>query len=322
MKLSPREIYITQYRQGIGLARYVLPVEKLSQSPELTLYRVNLPPLPDSVSLLDAPLTPLYFGEGWGIPAAGQIIAQRKETRLLVPLNGKAQTLHVTAKLWDNAPKASGKLWIELNGWKSEPLALSKRWQDLSLPLPAEAVQAGLNDIRLHFDALMPVPPAIPPQISVVSAGEEAGNLGHIYLNGKDVSPNQRGVNAAVISKDGKLIDAAAFDTHADPAASRALTAFIAAAPDNALIALSVKDEAGAALTAEGVAALRSLGGQVDLRGQFRAGYALIGGKAQQPVIEAFDPFQPVALTFNGPGLSEARVAAIFNNIQFTAASK
>ncbi len=308
--------YLNDPAATIPYIESVLPVEKLRQSPALTLYRVKLPPLPNAVSLLSAPLSPLYFAEGWGIPAEGQIIAQRKETRLLVPLNGQAQTLRFTAKPWPDALRASGSLRVELNGWQSESLALSKDWRDLSLAIPAEAVNAGLNDICLHFDAPAKVVPASPPQISVVSAGEEAGNLGHIYLNGKDVSPNQRGFNVALIGADGKLIDAAAFDTHADPTASRALAQFIAAAPNDALIAVAVKDEAGAALTEEGVTALRSTGGQVDLRGQFRAGYALIGGKAGQPVIEAFDPFQPVQIT-NGAGLVESKAAAVFRTIEF-----
>jgi len=295
----------------------ILPVEKLHQSPELTLYRVNLPPLPNKVTLLQSPLTPLYFGEGWGLPG-DQIIAQRKETRLLVPLNGKTQTLHLAAKLWNDAPKSPGKMRVELNGWQSEALTLNGEWRDLSLTLPAEAVNAGLNDIRFHFDALNTnIAPNPYPPITVISAGEEAGNLGHIYLAGKDVSPNRRGFNVAVIETDGNLISAAAFDTHADPAASRALAAFIAAAPDDALIAVAVKDEASAALTEEGVAALRSLGGRVDLRGQFRASYALLTAP-NLPAQEAFSPFQPVTLTAKGPALTEVRAAAIFRIIQFS----
>ncbi|OQY27183.1 MAG: hypothetical protein B6243_13270 [Anaerolineaceae bacterium 4572_5.2] len=231
--------YLNDPAATIPYIEAVLPVEKLRQSPELTLYRVNLPPLPNEVTLLQSPLTPLYFGEGWGVPAGGQIIAQRKETRLLVPLNGKAQTLHLTVRLWtdEDAPKASGKMWVEMKGWKSKPLALNGEWRDLTLAIPAEALSAGLNDLRFHFDALNAnIAPNPYPQITVISAGEEAGNLGHIYLGGVDVSPNQRGFNVAVIGMGGNLIDAAAFDAHADPAASRALAKFIAAAPDDALI--------------------------------------------------------------------------------------
>ncbi len=308
--------YLNNPATTIPYIEAVLPVEKLRQSPELTLYRVALPPLPNKVTLLQSPLTPLYFGEGWGVPAGGQIIAQRKETRLLVPLNGKAQSARFTARLWPNSRVPFGQMWLTINGWKSRPVTLSQEWQDLTLNIPAEVVVAGLNDIQLHFKGLTHNISASPPQISVVSAGEEAGNLGHIYLAGVDVSPNQRGFNAAVIGADGKLIDAAAFDTHADPAASRALAAFITAAPDNALIALAVKDEAGAALTKEGVTALRSIGGQADLRGQFRASYALIGGKNAQQVYEAFNPFQPVKAT-NGAGLTEPQIAAVFKTLTF-----
>ncbi len=304
----------------------VLPVEKLSEDPGLILYRVNLPPWPGQVDLLTpSPLTHLYFAEGWGLPHRA-IVAHRNEARLLVPLNGGRQRVRFRARLPDNAPVTGGELWLTLNGWRSETLSLSPEWRTLTLTLPAEAVSPGLNDIRLHFSQVTPVAPDA-MEVTVISAGEEGGNLGHIYLNGVDVSPNQRGYNIAIIDPEGDLLQAANFDTHLNPEASRAMAEFIAAAPDHALIAVAAQDEAsgdvsqGAKgdLSAEAVAALHAIGGQVDLRGRFRASHALIGGKTAAYTLEGSDPSgYPIKLT-TGLGLIEPQVAAIFEAIGFEA---
>ncbi len=294
----------------------VLPVQKLYEDPALVLYRANLPPLPTEVELLNTPLTALYFGEGWGVPGE-TVAAQRKSARLLVPLNGHAQIFRAAVRLGDASAGATGQMWLELNGWRSAPVQLSPAQHTVSITIPAAAVTAGLNNVWLHFNTLATAA-STPPDITIVSAGEEAGNLGHIYLNGVDVSPNQRGYNVALINPNGTLQVAAAFDTHASADASYALTQFIAAAPQDAIIAVAAKDEAGNNLTEEAVAALHSIGGQVDLRGQFRASHALIGGKNAQTILEASDPLQPVRLTTK-VGLTEPTVAALFEQIQFSA---
>ena len=301
---------------AIPYIEQVLPVEKVSETPDLSLYRVNLPPWPERVDLLaDSPLTKLYFAEGWGI-ADKHIVAQRQEARLLLPLNGEGQTAHFRARLPENAGLPQGEMWLTLNGWRSKTVSLSPEWRATSLDIPAEAVLPGLNDLRLHFSRLTPVDPTA-MEVTVISAGEEGGNLGHIYLNGVDISPNRRGYNIALIQPEQGLLKTANFDTHLDPEASRALAEFIAAAPEDALIAVAAADEASLNLNEEAVAALRSIGGRVDLRGQFRASHALIGGKNYDRPLEAADPLQrPVKLT-TGLGLVEPEAAAIFESIVF-----
>jgi hypothetical protein len=309
--------YLNNPQATIPYLEDILPVEKLHQEPTLSLYRVVLPALPNQVKLLTgSPLTPLYFAEGWGIPGDA-VVAHRKEARLLVPMNGQAQEARFMVRFWENSRLLSEIMWLEMNGWRSKPVQLTQTWQELTIDLPAEAVTAGLNDIRLHFDNSTEIK-TNGIELTVLSAGEEAGNFGHIYLNGIEISPNQRGYNIAVIAPDGRLINAASFDTHLDPNASRALAQFIAAAPPEALIAVAAADEASNMLTEEAVAALHAIGGQVDPRGHFRASHALIGGKGGQPLFEAFDPYQPVKLT-NGAGLVESRVTAIFEEIVFEA---
>jgi hypothetical protein len=48
-------------------------------------------------------------------------------------------------------------------------------------------------------------------------------------------------------------------------------------------VAVAVKDEASGALTDEAVLALRSLGGQQDIRGRYRVSHLLVGVKGAVP---------------------------------------
>lgn len=313
--------YLNNPQATIPYIESVLPVEKLSESPDLILYRVNLPPLPAETDLLHSPLHRLYFAEGWGVPTHTPV-AQRKKARLLVPLDGGAKVLRYTTQHMT----PSNQIWIEVNGralYPSEhrhspvsPININTQPNFeppvVEIPIPATAVRAGMNDIILHFSELTPIEPSPFPAITIISAGEEVGNLGHIYVNGVDVSSNRRGFNIAIIAEDGTVLDSAAFDTHADPAASHALAEFLAAAPDDALIAIAVKDEASMQLTAEAVDALKAIGGTVDLRGQFRASYALIGRKSGYPATERFSPFNSAIIG----GITEPHIAAVFERLE------
>ncbi len=321
--------YLNNPQATIPYIESVLPVEKLSESPDLILYRVNLPPLPTETDLLHSPLNGLYFAEGWGI-SPHTPVAQRKKARLLVPLDGGAKVLRYTTQHMT----PSNQIWIEVNGralypseYHHSPISpINTHTQPnfeppvVEIPIPAAAVRAGVNDITLHFSELSPVKSNPYPAITLVSAGEEAGNLGHIYVNGVDVSPNRRGFNVAIIAEDGTVLNTAAFDTHADPAASHALVEFLAAAPDDALIAIAVKDEASMQLTEEAVAALKAIGGTVDLRGQFRASYTLFSKKDEiqrgNNAFEHYSPTQPVYGTDGYPGLTEPNIAAIFERLE------
>jgi hypothetical protein len=118
----------------------------------------------------------------------------------------------------------------------------------------------------------------------VRSGGQETGDFAHIYVNGLDRSPNQRGYNlVALDGLDGRLLRAASFDTHADPDASHRLAEWVKGLPAGAVVAGSVRDEASMSLGQEAIDALRSLGSGIDLRGHFRWGHAFIGAVGMSP---------------------------------------
>jgi hypothetical protein len=303
----------------------VMPVERAYSDPGLTLYRVNLPPAPKTVEVSpSAPLARLYFAEGWGALADGPAWAQRRDARLLVPLDGEAQ--QVSLRLW--APDTAGAdqtLTLRLPGWESEPIRLEPGWDEYRLALPAQAVLDGLNRVTLHFERLEPASDLAPVDgapyraLLAESAGYEVGDFGHIYLDGVDVSPNQRGYNLAVISPQGQ-IQSASFDTFDDPDASARLAAFVAAVPEGYTVAVAAADEASMKLSQEAVDALRSIGAAGDLRDRFRWSHAIIGRKGAQPgtAQEALDGLRPVRVAA-GPPLTEPSVAAALDWIRFKA---
>jgi Interleukin-like EMT inducer len=151
----------------------------------------------------------------------------------------------------------------------------------------------------------------------VRSAGQETGDFGHIYADGVERSPNRRGYNLVAVSADGQVLDAANFDTHADPAANSQLAQWVAALPPGTQVAGAVRDEASLNLTQEGVDALRSLGVAGDLRGHFRWGHAFIGqkGDAAGTAREVLDGVRPVQLSLGLP-ISAAEVAAALDTVE------
>ncbi|MCK6627105.1 MAG: hypothetical protein L6R45_18250 [Anaerolineae bacterium] len=295
----------------------MLPVEKIHDEAAIKIYRVT----PTEESRLQsglqidsaAPLAPLYFGEGWGwLPPGQPVAAQRQAVRLLLPLTGDSQRVTLRLRLPELAGTFTQSLSLELNGWQSPSQVVSADWQDLTFELPAGVAKPGLNTLWLRFTRVAPTPlpdqtEDWPPEITVLSAGEEVGDFGHIFINGRDVSPNQRGYNVAIIPPNAP-IQTANFDTHLDPAASAALARLLASSPPASLIALAAADEASANLSEEAVRALQALGAVGDLRGCFRCSHAFIRTSSGQ-TFEALDALRPVGVTI-GLGLTEPQVAA------------
>ncbi|MCL4301888.1 MAG: hypothetical protein KJ077_39700 [Anaerolineae bacterium] len=296
----------------------VLPVEKIHDEPAIKIYQVIAIERAEVQSGLridpSSPLAPLYFGEGWGLLTAGQpITAQRRNARLLLPLTGAAQRLTFRLRLPQLTRDLTQALSLELNGWQSAPQKVGPEWQELSFDLPAGVARPGLNEAWLHFTGAVAMPfpggqaSGWPPEVTVLSAGEEVGDFGHIFVNGREFSPNRRGYNIAIIQPDG-LLSTASFDTHLDPNASTGLARFLASSPPDSLIAAAAADEASAHLSEEAVHALQAVGARGDLRGCFRCNHAFIR-TPQGETYEAFDALHPAGVT-TGLGLTEPHVAA------------
>jgi len=331
---SIQAVVVHPAQAGPDVAPYVeavMPVQQLYADGETLAYRVSLPPWPETWSIEpgDA-LGRLSFAEGWGAPGDGLIWAQRQAVRLLLPANGQAQQLAFRAY----GPGDGQRLRVELNGELLPWLDLAPGWADYDIDMPADTVREGLNEVWLHFASLFPAeqvrlsPRTIggtgvesPVNLVVQSAGQEVGDFAHIFANGVDVSPNERGYNVAVFHPaSGELVATAAFDTHLDENASQALAAFLADVPPGYLVAVAAADEASRLLGPEAVEALHSIGAVGDLREKFRWGHALVGvqGAAPGSALEALDWIRHVSLVI-GEGATEPNLAAAFATISLTA---
>ncbi|OQA40973.1 MAG: hypothetical protein BWY52_02728 [Chloroflexi bacterium ADurb.Bin325] len=178
----------------------------------------------------------------------------------------------------------------------------------LAFALPADPARPVLSEVRLRFAQMAALQSwgqrsaaAEPVGLLVRSAGQETGDFAHIYVDGVEQAPGGRGYNlVALDGQTGATLAAASFDTHADPAANARLAEWVAALPAGAWVAGAVRDEASLNLGDEGVAALRSLGVQTDLRGRFRWSHAFIGraGAGAEPATEMLDGWHVAEVSF------------------------
>jgi hypothetical protein len=316
------------------IERY-LPVRFVAEDGPHRLYRVDPEPTPAQVTVWPG-RDALSRGEGWG--GLGQVTvedalwplpdptppfeppalwAQRRETRLLLPpVQPGATRLTVRAA----AAGPGQTLSVRVNGVDTDAQPLPETWSELTFDLPADALGGQVNDVRLRFGQTYPVGDVLaqsmlaPAGLLVESAGLEAGNYAHIWLNGVDIAPNQRGYNLALIdSQTWQPRAVAAFDTHADPSASAALVEFLSQMNDDSVLAVAVKDTASDQLSDEAAQALAALG-LSDLRSRFRWSQAAIvlganvaGGQRQ--VVEQIDGLQAASAGY-GPSWREPQAAA------------
>jgi hypothetical protein len=158
--------------------------------------------------------------------------------------------------------------------------------------------------------------------ILLKSAGEEVGDFGHIYVDGVNVSPDERGYNIVVLDPaSGQVEETGHFDTFLHQDESRQMADFITHIPDGRIVAVAVEDEASRNLTAEAVEALRTIGADEDLRGMFRWGHVVIGVKGVAPgqALESIGVLRPVTSRV-GQGFTESTAAAALEHVTFRAA--
>jgi len=275
--------------------REVLPVTFVGESEGIRHYRVTMTGVwPESVGLGDD-LGRLLRGPGWGgveMNADGSRYrySSRATATLLIPVwDRQAQEV----RLWLRPAMAGQTVTLALNGQALRRVTLTGDWQEVAVTLPA-GLTPGIQKLTLtvdHTTALPAGPFAIgqtrrssPVPIVVESAGLEAGDFAHIWVNGRDVSLNRRGFNLAVIDPaSGAVLQTAWFDTFAAEENSQKLAALLDRVPAGQIVALAVRDEGSLKLEDEAIRALRTIGVATDLRGQFRSGLAVIGVRGAAP---------------------------------------
>lgn len=316
-QLGVKLIVLHEEHTPHGVVEYVedvLPVRLIAKEGPDRLYRVE-----GACNNTELDLR-LALAEGWSARGLGSVLAQRAKARLLVPASP--------------APAAKEELHLELAGIGASSkvkltdesgvlgtCSLDGGWTSCTVPLRNSGGQAPIRSLFLvttrpstpHMAfggaSIGQTKATAPVDIVVRSAGEEFGDFAHIYVNGIDFSPNQRGYNVVTIDRaTGRILAIGAFDTHLDDKASQALAQFLSTQPPGAIIAAAAADEASRLLQEDAVQALRSVGAIRDLRGCFRCAHALVGIKGASPGQAAEELNKAgVAQVVIGEGLTEPR---------------
>ncbi len=307
----------------------VIGGEKVYEGDALLLYRIApLAPADEVFVDLGTDEAHLHLAEGWSEGGGDYVWAQRSEARLLVDLSGNGQRMVVRAM----AAGPGQEMEVLLNGGVVTQFELAEAWQEYEVEVPSEFLGEGLSELRLRFGRLFPAEQiedgeyavgdtgvTSPVNILVKSAGEEVGDFGHIYVDGRNVSPDERGYNVVVLDPaTGDVEGRGQFDTFASEEEAARLAEFLGGVPEGRIVAVAVEDEASLHLTEEAVRALRTIGAEGDLRGMFRWAHAIIGVKGAEPgqALEATGLLRPVSVGV-GQGFTEPGVAAAVDWVEF-----
>lgn len=316
--LNIRYIMLHKPTAGAALEEYVrrvFPGRVIYEDAVYRLYRVEglSPHSAMTISPRDG-IGRLMLGEGWGVPnAGGSVWMESARARLLAPLPMRDITLSLELR----APVAQPvKVWV--NDCRLGDVSVGPMWQTLTLEVPASCIHPGVSDIWLEGMTSIPVNGGLGPaeqraigrtgvaspvHITVRSAGKEVGDFGHIYVNGRDVSPNRRGYNLVVLdAASGAVLNVVNFDTHLDPTVSEHLVRFIEGVPQGAIVAVAAMDEASMNLSEPAAQALGSIGLAGSVRGRFRWSHAAVGVKGAVPgsAAEVLSETWPATITIGG----------------------
>ncbi len=278
-------------------ARDILPMTEIYHDTERIVYRIAQVSEPNGAIDLGTETNNLYFDDQWGRPQAAPEgfdfrWAANGDAHLWLPL--AQANYQLTLRLRGAHP--AQKVTVRANEQTVGELTVNETWNDFRIHIPAAVLREGLADLVLTTD-VSPLKPdrsaeyvigetgAISPvDVSVTSAGFDAGRFGEIWVAGRSVIPNQRGYHlAAIDARTGRVDQVGSFDTFGDPDESARLARFVEALPIGEIVAGAAIDDVSRNLQPQAVESLRTLGAESDLRFTFRAGHAFIGVKGTQP---------------------------------------
>jgi len=282
-------------------AEQVFPVEMIYQDEDgLTVYKVRQPEARTEVNIdFGTEGARLYQGEGWSreevLGNASANWSESTRARVFVPLReleNYEMSFRALAFSYEGAPEQT--LEVMVNGHRlPERFSIGPSWETYTLTVRGDYLNSGLNEVILDF-AYAASPRDVlpgnfdvgstgvtsPVEITVNSAGLQAGDFAYITVDGEDASTHRRGYNVAVIDAEaGVVVQTAGFDTFANEFESQDLADFIAEIPDGYIVAVAVKEDGAAHLTEAAVEALRSLGAQTDIRDTEYLSHSIIGLK-------------------------------------------
>ncbi|HEX7587966.1 MAG TPA: interleukin-like EMT inducer domain-containing protein [Anaerolineae bacterium] len=268
--------------------------DKIFDRDGVIAYRVNQAPLPAAQSIsFGTEAAHIYQAEGWDrdetIAGASANWANRTSARVIFPVrdvSSYAVTVRALPFAYPHSPTQTMR--VIANGRAIQNFDLQAGWADYTAIVPASELHAGLNDIVLQFGYIVQPRQVLLADYSIgqtkvtssVDIEAQAGDLGSIKVNGREVSPLGRGYNLVSIDpRTGAVLNSRVFNTADDIAASRAMTEWLAQIPNGTIVAVASQGDASANLGDRTVAGLGTLGGQIDPRQNPTRSHVLIGVK-------------------------------------------
>ena len=162
-------------------------------------------------------------------------------------------------------------------------------WGMVSFMIPAHIVEQGINrlDVIHHLPRGWDAPGSrlvgttsvrSPVDIAVVSGGLTAGNFTEIWVQGRKVSSNGRGLNLAVVDpRSGQVLGTRALDVVYRPALFEEMNRYLRTFPAGSIVALGARDNCGRHFAGQGRVALAAMGAAFDLARLERTGYVALG---------------------------------------------
>jgi Interleukin-like EMT inducer len=123
-----------------------------------------------------------------------------------------------------------------------------------------------------------------PVDLQVTSGGKHSGDTASVRVNGHETLEDpRRGYSVVTLDPgDGRVLAVARFDPFRSETESSRLAQFIDGVAPGAIVVVALRDNGGGQLDAEGVRALRAVGGIEDLRGTLGLSHLIVGVKGAQ----------------------------------------
>jgi|GEM_PF-714228 hypothetical protein len=231
------------------------------------------------------------FGPAEHEGSVGHMPLHSDRGHIYLPLN-RPGALKLTLRVRAESPGTRVRFHFNDNPLNEMELPTSE-FGDVVVKVPAKWVQRGINRLDLFHQVrvaptarktreIAKTPKTSPVDLSVASAGFGSGDFCQIWLGDQEVSPNQRGLNVALIdSKKGTLLDIAAFNVHLYPGEYDRLSAFISRQPKGTIVAVCSRGRIARYWPNPKLAGL--WGGQINLKANPKKAYSAIGIVGAEP---------------------------------------
>lgn len=280
----------------------------------IRLYQVNQVDLPNWELDMAAPAGQLYLAAGW-TPVAEQGVRYATRPCAELLLNLPAQGGQLTVPMHGPQQNAT----VALNGHRLATATIPTA-AGIVVPVPAGQANELVDRVQICFERRTPVTDLATPDVQsgwpigttgvssnhsilVQSAGNDVGNFAQIWVDGRNVAPNQLGYNLVALDSSGIIQASRAFNSLASTDEAQAMADWLQQWPAGTIIAGAVRDEASSQLTESAVTALQSIGVVTDLRTRFRWSHAFIGvvGAPPASALEAATLLQPATVYVGHP---------------------